>query len=447
MVPTRRIWRLSRRAALMTLFAFILWAASQPNAVAGPLRASVVKVDITPDKPQWLLGYNSRQSAGIHDHIFHRVVAIDDGQVQFFLISTDICMISPSFYDEVMRDLEQKMGIKPLQVWWTTTHTHSAPEVGPSGLAGVVLSQGYYHDQNTEYTSWVRARLIDAVSEAREKLAPARLGVAWGISMANMNRRARDVTGPAFLGMNPDGPMDRRIGLIRLEKADGKPLALIANYAMHGTVLGPQNLEISADAPGAVSEYVEEKTGVPMLYINGAAGNLAPIYSVYPDFESGHLSQYRVLLGDRILEANQRLGPTTSEVKIHLGEQVVETHRKKWMGWPPDLGEFLRKTSTGELMVRLPIRFLIINNDIAIWGAPLELFCEIAMQVRDRSPFPYTFYFGYCNGWLSYLPTKEEFAYGGYEPDVSPYTEQAEGDLIRAVASYLQGIASVPSQK
>ena len=90
-------------------------------------------------------------------------------------------------------------------------------------------------------------------------------------------------------------------------------------------------------------------------------------------------------------------------------------------------------------MVRLPVWFLHINSDIAIWAAPLELFCEIAMQIRDRSPFPFTFYFGYCNGWLGYMPTKEEFADEGYEPSVSPYTGQAEGDLIRAVVSYLQG--------
>ncbi len=60
-------------------------------------------------------------------------------------------------------------------------------------------------------------------------------------------------------------------------------MALIANYAMHGTVLGGANLEISGDAPGVVSEYVESKTGVPLLYINGQRGkHRALIYSVYP---------------------------------------------------------------------------------------------------------------------------------------------------------------------
>jgi neutral ceramidase len=133
------------------------------------------------------------------------------------------------------------------------------------------------------------------------------------------------------------------------------------------------------------------------------------------------------------------MGPTTADVTLSIRSQVVETPRKAGMGWAPDLGAYLRVTSTGEAVVRLPIRFLQINKDVAIWSAPLELFCEIAMKIRSLSPFPFTFYFGYCNGWLGYMPTQAKFAYGGYEPGVSPYTGQAEHDVTRALVAYLQG--------
>ncbi len=63
------------------------------------------------------------------------------------------------------------------------------------------------------------------------------------------------------------------------------------------------------------------------------------------------------------------------------------------------------------------------------------------MRIRNLSPFPFTFYFGYCNGWLGYMPTKAAFAHGGYEPKTSPFTDQAEGDLIRTAVSYLQGVS------
>jgi len=432
----------SRRLRTLVVGLLMATAWSSTNAHAAGFRASVLKLDITPETSQWLCGYGPRQSTGVHDRLYHRIVAMDDGKTQFFLISTDIAEISPGFYDQVMRELEKQTGIKALQVWWIVTHTHSAPEVGPAGLDGIYMPERYQHESNNEYSARVEKELIEGIKQARARLEPARLGVGWGFARANINRRARDVDGEAFLGLNPDGPVDRRIGLIRLEKADGTLLALIANYPMHGTVLGPDNKLISGDAPGIVAQYVEEKLGAPMLYIQGAAGNMAPIYSVYRDFESGHLSQFRVLLGDRILEANRQLGPTTSDVRLALDLQTVETpERKDSLGWAPELGDYLRKTSTGAALVRIPVRFLQINDDIAIWAAPLELFCEIAMEVRDQSPFPFTFHYGYCNGFLGYLPTKAEFAYGGYEPNPysSPYTPQAEVDLTSAVITYLQG--------
>ena len=131
-------------------------------------------------------------------------------------------------------------------------------------------------------------------------------------------------------------------------------------------------------------------------------GNLAPTYTVYPDFESGHLSQFRVLLGDKILEANRQLESTTSNVKLSLAMKMVESPKKEGLGWAPELVDYVRKTSTGATVVRLPIRFLQINDDIVIWTAPLELFCEVAMWIRNQSPFPFTFYYGYTmGGWVT----------------------------------------------
>ena len=196
-----------------------------------------------------------------------------------------------------------------------------------------MLPNRYLHEPNPEYSEMVKTRLIEGIREARSKLEPARLGVTTGHSMANINRRAIDVDGSASLGMNPDGPVDRQIGLIRLDRLDGSPLALIAKYAMHGTVLGSENLLISGDAQGIVAEYVEEKLGAPMLYINGAAGNIAPIYSTRPNFKRGHITQFNVLLGDRILQANRSLKSGTSKVVLWTGETVIESPRKADFGW------------------------------------------------------------------------------------------------------------------
>ena len=406
---------------------------------AGGFRASVVKIDITPDVPKMLLGYAARKSTGVHDHIFHRIVALDDGVKQFFLVSSDICVVSPSEYDHVALILKNQLGIDPLDFWWSLTHTHSAPEVGVPGLPEIFMGDRYKHEVDTAYTSMVERSLINGIIEAREKLVLAKLGVGWGFSKANINRRAWDIDGKAIGGMNPDGPVDRKIGLMRLDKEDGTPIALIANYAMHGTVLGPSNMEISADAQGIVSEYVEQKTGVPLLFINGAAGNLAPIYSVYPNPKAGHLGQFRVLLGDKILEANKRITSSVDSIKLFTGAITIETPRKANLDWPSYLDKYNKVTKAGNNLVRVPIRFLKINQDVAIWSAPLELFCEISNGIRERSPFPFTFYYGYTNGWLGYLPSEKEWKHGGYEVEgVSPFTISVEKDFTEPIVSYLQ---------
>lgn len=421
---------------LCLLFPFSTFA---QKTAPSTFRAAVVKIDITPDTPQNLLGYGPRTSTGTLDPIFHKIVALDDGETQFFLISTDICLMSPAEYDRVTAKIRKLYGIDPINVWWSVTHTHSAPEIGTPGMYGVYLSDRLVTIDPT-YTNMMEQKLIDGIKEAREKLAPAKLGTGWGFSQANINRRAIDIDGKASLGLNPDGPVDRRIGVIRLEEADGSPLALIVNYAIHGTVLGPQNTLISGDAPGVVAQYVEEKLGVPVLFINGAAGNLAPIYSVYPNARAGHLGEFRVLLGDRIISANRKIISHTSDVKLKTGKITVETPRKSGLAWPDELQAYTKTTKEGRNYVRLPVRFLQINDNIGIWSAPIELFCEVSNEVRDRSPLEYTFYYGYTNGWLGYLPTAEQFPYGGYEVErVSPFTGEAAGDLTESVVSYFEG--------
>lgn len=347
----------------------ILYCSAMPSGFAhtfgnlpGPqnadvFRAAVVKIDITPDQPKMLLGYNARQSTGVHDRIYHRIVVLNDGTTEFCLVSSDICVISPSEYDHLASLLYQQLGIAPENFWWTLTHTHSAPEVGVPGLPEVFMGERYKHPVDTAYTHFVEQKIIEGIQQARKQLVKAKLGVGWGHSNANINRRAIDVNGKAGLGMNPDGAIDKKIGLIRIDKEDGTPIALISNYAIHGTALGAPNLKISGDVPGIVAEYVEEKLGAPMLFINGAAGNIAPIYSTYPNPGSAHLSQFRVLLGDKILEANKSITTTIDKVQLFASKLIIETPRKENLDWPSDLANYSRNIGDGKNLVRLPQAF------------------------------------------------------------------------------------------
>ena len=428
---------------IIILLSEVTFAQQQTSGVKSSVfRASVVKLDITPGEPQMLAGYASRKSksTGIYDHLYHKIVALDDGITEFFLVSSDLCFIWPTIFDQMAERIERELGISTQNFMWTATHTHSAPTFMPYFESVGSMAEYYLYQVDTNYKAMVEEKLIEGIKEAKEQLSPARLGVGWGFSNANINRRAMDINGKVSLGKNPDGPVDRRIGLIRIDKKDGTPLVLIANYAIHATVMSAENLKISSDLPGIVSEYVERMIGVPLLFINGAAGNLAPIYTGFPDPKSGHLGEFRVLLGDKILDANRMISTTTNIVTLNVGSLIVETPKKSGMDMPLDLDYYTGTDKMGTSIVRLPVRFLKINEDVAIWSAPVELFCEISNKIRDRSPFPFTFYFGYTNGYFGYLPTESAWEYGGYEPGTSPFTPSADKDLTESVSRHLRDV-------
>ena len=158
-------------------------------------RASVVKIDITPEDTQWLVGYYARQSDGVHDPLFHRIVAMEDGDSLFILIASDLGGYSPSFYHAFRKQLEDVIKTKDYQVWWTITHTHSGPEVGPVTLAESFMPERFTHEFNVEYPQKITQLLIEGIQEAIAKLEPVRVGVGKGMALANINRRARTADG------------------------------------------------------------------------------------------------------------------------------------------------------------------------------------------------------------------------------------------------------------
>src|SRR4029453_11343477 len=157
-----------------------------------PLRAAAVKVEITPSTSQWLMGYQARKSTGVLDPIYHRVVMLEAGGSVLVLIASDLCLFSPSLYDDVMREVRQATGIDPAHVLWSVTHTHAAPEIGPPDMYKALLGRSD-HDWDRAYTTRVTRALIDAVRSARDALEPARIAFGSGMSLANINRRAKDV--------------------------------------------------------------------------------------------------------------------------------------------------------------------------------------------------------------------------------------------------------------
>ncbi len=443
----------SHRSYLVTAAGFslglLLALPSALFAEGGKLRAAAAKIDITPDTPQYLIGYGERISNGeIYSRLYHRILTLDDGARKLVIVSTDICVLSPTEYRHVAEQVQKTHGIDPVDFLWATTHTHSGPEVGEPGIYDVYMPERNVHSFDRTYTDLAIQKLIDGIGQTLDSLQPARLGVGWGTADANINRRERTPDGKIRLGQNPDGPRDRMIGILKLMKRDSdEPIATLANYAMHGTVLGGKSLIISSDGPGEAAERVEEKTGAPMLYLNGAAGNIAPLYSVYSTPEEGHLREFRSLLGDPILAARDAITSYRDTLAIQPAEAIFETPRKEGLGWSDDMAADTRNDAQGQPLVRLRCRFIRLADDILIWTAPVELFCEYSMAAREHSPFANTFYFGYTNGWFGYLPTAVAFEEGGYESTrVTPFTPAVEKGFTDFVRSNIEKAASATKE-
>ena len=71
-------------------------------------------------------------------------------------------------------------------------------------------------------------------------------------------------------------------------------------------------------------------------------------------------------------------------------------------------------------------------GDLSITGLPGEVFTEFGLKIKSKSPFVYNMISSLTNGLNGYIPTREAFYQGGYEPTLSTYTclEQEAGDKM-----------------
>jgi len=372
-------------------------------ARAGVFKAACVRLNITPDRPVRLYGYSMRNhvSEGVHDSLFMKVLCLDDGDRRFFLVSSDLG-VAPANEGFFSR-LKKEAGVERECLMWTATHSHSAPTMG---------------QENGDYADRVRDQCLRGILQAKSALAPAKLGYTVGIALAGLNRRAKypDTT---RLGKNPKGPMDRDLGIIKIERMDGSPMAMVANHAVHGTALFATNYRISGDAPGIAEAYVEKKLGAPVLFVNGACGNIDPLFATVDSFAMGNhfdIAWFEQLLGEPIWVA-QSMVETSADVRLRTARVVIDLPRDPRK--PP------RNSAPPGPVIPVSVQFLSING-LIIFAAPLEMFCDIAMDIKEHSPFDRTFFFGYCNGSLGYLPTRNAYPKGGYEIGVTPFLDTAE---------------------
>ncbi len=398
------------------------------------LKVGVARVDVTPQEPVQMSGYASRKglSTGIHDPLTARAFVFESNGSRLVLVSVDVIGWYGDTAEPLREAILQKVGLQPSQLFLAAIHTHSAPSLG--------FDPERVHANNVKYTQALKEKLPALVASAVANLQPATLAIGSGSSPVGVNRRELRI-GPKsdssiVLGRNPYGPTDKEVLVLRALRADGTPLAVVFDYATHGTSLGADNYVISGDVLGIAEQVVEKisDSGGQAAAFAGASGNIDPWFRILPAFnnEPGWV-------------------PETELLGRLLGQEVVHIYRKAAAEVVPP-GEIrtisrvlqlpAKPTSeTDTATARLPLTITVARlGDVAFVGLGGEVLTEIGQAIKAGSPCRRTFVITHCNGAAGYLAPGHLYVEGGYEVKTTPFGPDAADTVVREALGMLHDL-------
>ncbi len=409
-------------------------------SAAAQFRAGVAKADLDPPTGIPMAGYSVRYSKGTLDPVEARALAISDGSRTVALVTLDLCY---TFDPPVMDEIRAAVRGAPYnvdEVIFAASHTHSGPTYAAS----------------PEAVRHAIPRIAGAIQAAARSMTPARIGNGWGQTYIGFNRRYLEPDGAIEMfwrnepKISTTFPVDATVGVIRVDRAEASkndaPLAVLVNYACHPVVLGPENLDYSADYPGEMRRFIEQQIGGMAFFLQGAAGDINPYFDKTTLIEDAVelMKQTGRKLGAeavRVARSIQTAAPTQPRI---LTKTVIVEARNRWnidklrpLLEPHYHMEPLRAARLIADPMQLPQTTLLIrmggaaDQDLAFAGLPGEPFVEFQTQLRSRSPLPNSFLIGYTNGYFAYLPTIAAATRGGYGADstVNP-TEVGTGERL-----------------
>jgi len=415
----------------------LLLAATIPASAA--LRAAVAKVDITPATHEVMWGFEDRlaPAESTLDPLYARVLILETDGRRLAIIALDLgrSFGEPSL-DRLRESAQKSSNISCLLL--CASHTHSAP----------ILKDEYSPAAPPEWEQRALDRIESAIAQASSHLADAKLGVGTGSVYIGHNRLPLRPDGTfGWFERNPTmiptAPVDPTVTVLRVDSADGSPLAILVNYACHPVVLGSDNRQYSADFPQATNRTVEAAFGgrVMSFFLQGAPGDINPYHAVTPLQEDA--VKMRDWTGERLGAEAARVAKEihtqdsstpgldfreeTLNFKLRWDREKFQAGLLKFLG--PKTLDLMGSPITSVIQCR--VTAVLINREIAIATFPGEPFVDFQKNWRDRSPVPTALLFGYTNGYHGYFPTISATAHGGYgAASASTWVEPGAGERI-----------------
>jgi len=449
------------------------------------MRAGAAQVDITPPAGTHLAGGVGvyRPAQAVADPLHARALVLEQDGRRVAIVTLEVTIITQPWTDRI-RAAGEALGIPGQAIMVHAVQTHSAPSVGnflldddlggvPEGAEWVRAGEPTYYEQAT-------AGAIRALQQAAASLEEVE--VAAGSAMCDglaHNRRGvtRDGSvvmpwlyssqahplGPTHLRYL-EGPTDREVGVVAFRNAAGRMVALLLHFTCHPVNVFAQvpNLVVSADWPGMWCDQMRRRCGeqcVPLV-INGCCGNINPWPPFQPNFHPDH-KRMGLTLAEAAEQVLYRLSfaPTealegrTQVVRLPLrapeaealaqARQVLEEHPEvQWEGESRTkvAGDWMRAALTMSVHLlreregSLPYEIQALRvGETALVGLPGEPFVEGQLAIKIGSP-AYPTYVAHCTTqYVGYLPTREAFARGGHEVNLSYWAKVAPGSLETVV--------------
>jgi len=396
----------------------VFWLSFLPPLAADDLKAGAAKIDITPPVGYAMWGYGARHdspSVGVLDPLLARALVLGVGNEKIALVSLDLGRAPPRQSTQAIRaKVKDAAGIE--HIFLCASHTHHGP----------VLELDDWPDAKHSYIHELENKLADVIIEANKSLRSSKIGFASKEVPFNRNRHSKLA----------DKPVDREFLVVRVEDVDGKPIAHAVNFAAHPTMREGRDLRFSADFPGALAAVVEKDTGVPCLFLQGAAGDLSPNPGVDtgPDRFGQRLGQHALELAKTIrCEPAVKHQLLTSEDDFRFKSRIDLANPAIKAGYVHAFFQGIVDFYDREYQegVRPHLTTALLDGKIGIVGVSGEFFCGHSLSLKKRARLQHLLFLGYCNDYHQYFPTIEAASEGGYGADATvSAAEVGAGELM-----------------
>ena len=392
------------------------------------------------------------------------------------LCGVDIVGIDEPEITRLLDRVADATGADPAGILLSWNHTHLSVFGGAWGGECVGPPVPERDARIRRYADALQDAVVSACRSAARSLEPAR--PVWGVGQADVavNRRERTPEGTTILGWNPDERVDDRVTSLQLRRRDESVVATAVAFGCHPVTTGYDLTVYSADFPGPLRDAVRRNTGGEVVFLQGAGGNVLPRVAFTDDereaeamgerlgLEALHSLAGRYAYPRRMVWRPERSVTQISSYRREEAEASpvplaaamrsvafplqplpsVEEVRAVREEWQAKLDEataagagtggaariawwhlaWARRTEAALLDGTAPtsrsgrIHAVRVGDGVIVTG-PGEVFTEIGLAVKERSPGRPTLYAGFTNGLVAYFATAAEHAHGGYEADLS----------------------------